>query len=69
MSLSELKITKHAKMPENKTYNKEIYQKIGTDSEVRQVVELVDSDPKIVIISIFYTLFTVEKNMSMIWTT
>lgn len=56
MSLSQLKITKHAKMQEIKSYNEEIYQKIETDSEVRQVVELVDNDTKIVILSIFYTL-------------
>lgn len=43
-------------MQENETYKEEIYQKIETDSEVRQVVELVDNDTKIGIVSIFYTL-------------
>lgn len=66
MSLSQLKIIKCTKKQVNKTQNEENYHSIETDSEVRQVIESVDKDTKIVIISIFYTL-KIEKNMSAIW--
>lgn len=59
------KTTRHAKEQENTTPNEEKHQSMETDPEMTQIIELVDKDIKIVIITMLHTFKKLEKrNMS-----
>lgn len=51
LSGMETKITRHAKKQKNTTHNEENHQSMKTDPEITQIIELVDKDIKIAIIT------------------
>lgn len=59
--ISYLKITKHSRKKENVIYNPEKNQSTQTDSEMTEIMKLLDKDLKTVIVNMFHMFKDVKK--------